>query len=92
MRNENTKDKHTFLLQGEDPVFLLHKPSFYVANHRRQTILEVALPDKAKEWYLKLKKQYPKEIFTFKTSDGVDLTEVIKNKGKLRGNITTSAS
>ncbi|PSS02377.1 pyridoxal phosphate-dependent transferase [Coniella lustricola] len=90
--NEDTADKHTFLLQGEDPVFLLHKPSFYVPNHRRQTILEIALPDEAKEFYLRLKKEYPKEIFTFNTSDNVELTEVIKNKGKLHGNIGTSAA
>lgn len=91
-RNEETKGIHSFLMQGENPVCLLHKPSFHVANHRRQTILEVELPRAAQDWYSTLKSQYPGEIFTFKTVKDVDLTEEINSRGSLTGFITSAAS
>ncbi|KAG6358563.1 hypothetical protein INS49_012080 [Diaporthe citri] len=91
-RNEETKGIHSFLMQGENPVCLLHNPSFHVANHRRQTVLEVELPQAAQEWYSTLRSQYPGEIFTFKTVKDVDLTEAIKSGGALTGFITSGAS
>lgn len=91
-RNEETKGIHSFLMQGENPVYLLHKPNFHVANHRRQTILEVELPQAALEWYSTLRSQYPGEIFTFKTVKDVDLTEAIKSGGALTGFITSGVS
>ncbi|KAK7709317.1 hypothetical protein SLS64_006229 [Diaporthe eres] len=91
-RNEETKGIHSFLMQGENPVYLLHKPNFHVANHRRQTVLEVELPKAAQEWYSTLRSQYPGEIFTFKTVKDVDLTEAIKSGGALTGFITSGAS
>jgi hypothetical protein len=91
-RNEETKGIHSFLMQGEYPVCLTHKPSFHVANHRRQTILEVELPQPAQELYSTLRSQYPGEIFTFKTVEDVDLTEAIQNRGSLTGFITSAAT
>lgn len=91
-RNEETKGIHSFLMQGDKPVFLLHKPSFHVANHRRQTVLEVELPKAAQEWYSTLRSQYPGEIFTFKTSGDVDLTDTIQSGGSLTGFITSGAT
>lgn len=91
-RNEETRGIHSFLMQGENPVLLLHKPSFHVANHRRQTVLEVELPKSAQEWYSMLRSQYPGEIFTFKTVKDVDLTKVIQNGGSLTGFISSGAS
>ena len=91
-RNEETKGIHSFLMQGEDPVCLLHKPSFHVANHRHQTIIEVELPQAARDWYSTLRFQYPGEIFIFKTVEDVDLTEAIQSRGSLTGFITSAAS
>ncbi|KAL1870867.1 hypothetical protein Daus18300_004956 [Diaporthe australafricana] len=91
-RNEETKGIHSFLMQGEDPVFLLHYPSFHVANHRRQSVIGVKLPEATQEWYSTIKSQYPGEVFTFKTIEEVDLTEVIKNKGSLTGFITSGTA
>lgn len=91
-RNEETKGIHSFLMQGADPVFLLHYPSFHVANHRRQSVIGVELPEPTQTWYSTIKSQYPGEIFTFKTTEEVDLTEVIKNKGSLTGFITSATA
>ncbi|KAL1631219.1 hypothetical protein SLS56_004466 [Neofusicoccum ribis] len=84
-RNESSASIHEFLMQGNDTVFLLHKPSFHVANHRRQTILEVGLPEVDMELYQTLRDQHREEVFTFKTTDAVDLTQVIEGSGELVG-------
>ncbi|KAF4543741.1 Pyridoxal-dependent decarboxylase domain protein [Lasiodiplodia theobromae] len=84
-RNELTKDNHEFLVQGEEPIYFVHKPSFHAANHRRQAILEVDLPSNIKFEYQTLKSQYPDEIITFITNQAVDLTQVINESGELNG-------
>lgn len=89
-RNETTKDVHEFLIQGTDSTFLIHKPSFHVANHRRQTIIQVELPHEKKEWYRTLKKQYPDEILTFVTSEPIDLTAQLQSHGELLGYIKST--
>lgn len=80
-----TKDNHEFLVQGEEPIYFVHKPSFHAANHRRQAILEVDLPSNIKFEYQTLKSQYPDEIITFITNQAVDLTQVINESGELNG-------
>lgn len=72
-------------MQGEEPIYFVHKPSFHAANHRRQTILEVDLPSDIKFEYQTLKSQYPDEIVTFITNQAVDLTQVIHESGDLFG-------
>ncbi|CAN8102060.1 unnamed protein product [Discula destructiva] len=90
-RNEITESGHTFLVQGDNPVFFLHKPSFHAPNHRRQTLLEVELPAAAKDWYLNLKARIPEEVFAFETTGKVDLNEAIETLGTLVGSIKVSA-
>ncbi|OJD39925.1 pyridoxal-dependent decarboxylase domain protein [Diplodia corticola] len=84
-RNESTEASHEFLVQGEDPIYFVHKPSFHAANRRRQTIFEVELPKGTKEDYQTLQSQYPEEIVTFYTTRDVDLTQAINEPGELIG-------
>ncbi|KKY21241.1 putative pyridoxal-dependent decarboxylase domain protein [Diplodia seriata] len=84
-RNALTEDNHEFLVQGQDPIYFVHKPSFHAANHRRQTIFEVDLPEDTKHDYLTLKSQYPEELITFSTTQAVDLTKAINESGELIG-------
>ncbi|GME63461.1 pyridoxal-dependent decarboxylase domain protein [Neofusicoccum parvum] len=49
------------------------------------TILEVGLPEVDMELYQTLRDQYREEVFTFKTTDAVDLTQVIEGSGELVG-------
>jgi len=80
---------HEFLIHGSNEVFLVHKPSFYVPNHRNQAILKVNLSD-SMTWYKTIKAQYPDEVFTFKTVDRVNLIDTLKRSAKLKGYITSS--
>ncbi|KAL1650206.1 hypothetical protein SLS58_001017 [Diplodia intermedia] len=84
-RNALTEDNHEFLVQGQDPIYFVHKPSFHAANNRRQTIFEVDLPEDTKQDYLTLKSQYPEELITFSTTQAVDLTRAINESGELIG-------
>ncbi|EKG20154.1 Pyridoxal phosphate-dependent decarboxylase [Macrophomina phaseolina MS6] len=85
MRNEVTKGLHEFVVHGADDVFLVHKPSFHVANHRRQTILGVDMPADIKDLYCTLKTQFPEELWTFSTTEEVDLSEVINGSAHMVG-------
>ncbi|KAF2146332.1 uncharacterized protein K452DRAFT_355737 [Aplosporella prunicola CBS 121167] len=80
-RNDQTVADHEFIVQGTDLIYLVHKPSFHVGNYRHQTILEVEIVggDSQKD-FVNLKKQYPKEVFHFKTKDPIDLNEYLHAK------------
>lgn len=43
------------------------------------------MPEDTKEWYRTLKAQYPEELWSFYTTDPVDLTEIINSSGYLFG-------
>ncbi|KAF3760257.1 hypothetical protein M406DRAFT_85607 [Cryphonectria parasitica EP155] len=87
-RNEATEAIHSFMMQGKDRIYILHKPSFHVANHRRQTLLEVELPSRARDWYNSVTSQHPDGLIMFDMVNPVDLNNAIENNKELYGNIS----
>ena len=79
-------------MQGIENVYLVHFPMFHVAKHRRQLILAVDLPAKAKEAYNSLKNANPAESITFVTATKVKLNSVVAQGGQIRGSIASKES
>ncbi|TFK24917.1 hypothetical protein FA15DRAFT_704219 [Coprinopsis marcescibilis] len=75
--NTISPQKHTFLMQGTDRLFLAYRPLFHKANSRQQLILEVAVPNHAQQTkYLELKREHPNAIFTLTTKSEVVLDDL----------------
>jgi hypothetical protein len=79
-------------MQGIESIYLVHFPMFHVAKHRRQLILAVDLPAKAKEAYISLKNANPTEPIIFVTATKVKLDSIIAQGGQFRGSITSKES
>lgn len=79
-------------MQGIENVYLVHLPMFHVAKHRRQLILAVNLPAKAKEAYVSLKNANPTDSVTFVTATKVKLDDIISQGVEFWGSITSRES
>ncbi|KAI9872353.1 MAG: hypothetical protein M1830_001743 [Pleopsidium flavum] len=76
-RNEIRSDKHIFLVQGTDKIYLIHMPMFYLANHRRQLIVSAKIPPEAMQKYVDAKKDHPNEPFILFTHQKEDLSALL---------------
>jgi hypothetical protein len=79
-------------MQGIENIHLVHFPMFHVAKHRRQLILAVDLPAKAKEAYISLKNANPTESIAFVTATKVKLDDILAQGSQFQGSITSKES
>ncbi|KAM6489886.1 Pyridoxal phosphate-dependent transferase [Amanita muscaria] len=78
---------HAFLMQGFDPLYLVHLPLFNIANHKRQIIATgTLLPEEAMEVYKKAYEENPTEpLVIFDTNPSI-LLEMLQ-EGSFIGDI-----
>ncbi|KUJ19918.1 PLP-dependent transferase [Mollisia scopiformis] len=60
-RNSTSPTRHHLLLQGKQTLYMIHIPTFMVANHRQQLIVEVEIDVESKKKYLSFKEQNASE-------------------------------
>jgi len=46
-------------LQGTETLYMIHIPTFNVANHRQQLIVQIDIDEESKKKYLKFKNDHP---------------------------------
>lgn len=78
-RNEVRSDKHIFLVQGTDKIYLIHMPMFHLANHRRQLIVSAKIPPEAMQKYVDAKNAHPNETFILFTHQKEDLSALLSD-------------
>ncbi|KAK0123880.1 hypothetical protein ONS95_008875 [Cadophora gregata] len=83
-RNSAAPTNHEFLLHGSDKLFILLVPSFHMANHRQQLIVEVDLDAKSKGEYLILKNASPNEQLTLVTQVPIILSKLLKPNSRFK--------
>ncbi|PVH72326.1 pyridoxal-dependent decarboxylase domain protein [Cadophora sp. DSE1049] len=86
-RNSAAPTNHEFLLQGRDRLFMLHVPSFHIANHRQQLIVEIELDAKSKREYLLLKNASPGDQLTLVTQVPIQLPKLLKPNSHFKASI-----
>ncbi|KAL5315999.1 hypothetical protein ACEPPN_016873 [Leptodophora sp. 'Broadleaf-Isolate-01'] len=86
-RNSSAPTNHEFLLQGRQKLYILHVPSFHIANHRLQLIVEIDLDAKSKQEYLSLKNASPSEKLTLLTQAPIQLPKVLKPNSHFKASI-----
>lgn len=86
-RNSAAPTNHEFLLQGRDKLFMLHLPSFHVANHRQQLIVEIDLDAKSKQDYLWLKSASTGDQLILVTQVPIQLSKLLKTNSQLKASI-----
>ncbi|EPQ51982.1 PLP-dependent transferase [Gloeophyllum trabeum ATCC 11539] len=79
-RNTVSPDRHTFLLQGTDPVYLVYLPMFEAANARKRAIVRAHLPKDIMDLYMGARTD-PTKFFTLTTSESVTLDSILRSGG-----------
>ncbi|KAI0205736.1 pyridoxal-dependent decarboxylase domain-containing protein [Astrocystis sublimbata] len=91
-RNTLAPDFHSFLIQGTEPIYLIHLPMFHVANHRQQLIVSAEFDKTSKDKYVAMKTSYPAEPMILVTQNKTMLKDVTENHGKFKAQIMTKES
>ena len=76
-------------MQGTTKLYLTLRPMFYMASHRRQTILSAEIPEDAMQEYITKKKESPNETFILATQGKEDLSAICSDKKEFEGVILT---
>ena len=79
-RNGSLSSLKAFVLQGSNPVSLVHMPCFGVASQRQQCILNGELSDAGLEAYLEAKRADPTSTYLARTLAREELSTVIERK------------
>lgn len=79
-RNGSLSALRAFILQGSNPVSLVHIPCFGLASQRQQCILNGELSDAGLEAYLEAKRADPTSIYLARTLEREELSIVIERK------------
>ncbi|KAI0060318.1 pyridoxal-dependent decarboxylase domain protein [Artomyces pyxidatus] len=79
-RNIAAPALHAFVVQGTDPVHLVHLPCFSSASQRRQCILSGDMPESDRLAYMAAKVADPTAIYLATTVDAEDLSTVVQRK------------
>ncbi|KAI3338448.1 pyridoxal-dependent decarboxylase domain-containing protein [Ustulina deusta] len=91
-RNTLAPDFHNFLIQGTEPIYLIHLPMFHVANHRQQLIVSVEFDKGSKDKYVAMRRSYPSEPMILVTQNKTMLKDVVENNGRFKAQIMTKES
>ncbi|KAK1241162.1 hypothetical protein MKX08_001136 [Trichoderma sp. CBMAI-0020] len=78
------KDKHTFVLQGVENIYLVHVPKFHLNGYQSQMIFSTTLPADAHERYKKLRAENPKCIYGITSQGNIDLDDILKDDSQIR--------
>ncbi|KAH9946461.1 pyridoxal-dependent decarboxylase domain protein [Amylocystis lapponica] len=76
-RNSVSPDKHTFLLQGTNPVHLVYLPNFQAENAREHVIISTSLPADVLAEYMESTSPESSEFFTLSTTEKVLLESIL---------------
>jgi hypothetical protein len=68
---------------------MVHLPSFHIANHRQQLIVEIEIDSASMSQYLELKKANPGEPLTLASHLAINLPELLKQKSTFSASIKT---
>ncbi|KAK5994151.1 L-tyrosine decarboxylase [Cladobotryum mycophilum] len=90
IRNKTTPDKHSFVMQGFNQIYLVYLPMFYKANRRRQLILTVEFPLKVLKHYQKLRKENPEKVYIMETVNNHLLSDILVNESEVLWHIVES--
>ncbi|KAI1821208.1 pyridoxal-dependent decarboxylase domain-containing protein [Xylaria intraflava] len=91
-RNTLAPEFHSFLIQGIEPMYLIHLPMFHVANHRQQLIVSAEFDKASQDKYIAMKKSNPTEPMLLVTQNKTMLKDVAEKQGKLKAQIMTKHS
>ncbi|KAH7911139.1 pyridoxal phosphate-dependent transferase [Hygrophoropsis aurantiaca] len=64
---------HTFMLRGDNRLYMVYSPSFNIASYQYQIAMTVDLPDTAKSLYLDMRRRYPSASFEARTTQPCEL-------------------
>jgi len=69
---------------------MLHVPSFHIANHRQQLIVEIDLDARSKREYFLLKNASPEEQLTLVTQMPIQLPKLLKPNSHFKASIRST--
>lgn len=76
-RNTVTPQKHDFVMQGTDTLYLVHLPKFQLASHRYQLVLTGKLDSEFMEQYVELREQSPNDYWLLENANAATLDDLI---------------
>ncbi|KAL9612143.1 MAG: hypothetical protein Q9167_003259 [Letrouitia subvulpina] len=90
-RNETKENHHSFIMQGTESIYLVHRAMFYLASRRRQLIASAVLDKDSLKAYQEAKKANPQETFFLSTQGKEDLDATMLNDGQFEAVITAKS-
>jgi hypothetical protein len=90
-RNSTAPTNHELLLQGKETLYMIHIPTFSVANHRQQLISKISIDERSKQKYLELKDMnLDQSLYLF--TEAVQLPKILNPGDTFKASIRTKES
>ncbi|KAF4626757.1 hypothetical protein G7Y89_g11399 [Cudoniella acicularis] len=91
-RNSDAPTNHELLLQGQEQFYMTHIPTFHIANHRQQLVLEIDVDPNSKNGYPELKSANPSESIFLETVVPIQLPKLLKTGSHFKASVKTRES